>query len=119
MARFADPGTQHRWLSLVRLWQQSQLTVRAFCARHRLSEPSFYAWRRLLRERGLMSEPARQPTRAPSTPAAFVEVTPNSEPATPTPIDLVVNDRRLLRVRPGFDPDTLLVLIRLLERQPC
>ena len=119
MARLPDPGKQRRWLSLVRLWQQSPLTVRAFCARHRLSEPNFYAWRRLLRERGLMSEPAPQPTRSPSTPPTFVEITPNPEPATPTPLDLVLNDRRLLRVRPGFDPDTLLALVRLLERQPC
>ena len=104
MARLPDPEKQRRWLGLVRLWQQSQLTVRAFCARHRVSEPSFYAWRLLLRERGLISEPVPQPTRSPST---------------PTPLDLVLNDRRLLRVRPGFDPDTLLALVRLLERQPC
>ena len=118
MARLSDPGKQRRWLSLVRLWSQSQLTVRAFCARHRLSVPSFYAWRRLLRERGLMSEPAPQPTMSPSAPA-FVEVTPSPEPATPTPVDLVLDDRRLLRVRPGFDPDMLLTLVRLLERHAC
>jgi transposase-like protein len=118
MARLPDAGKQRRWLDLVRLWQQSQLTVRTFCARHHLSEPSFYAWRRLLRERGLIAEPCQQPTRSSSTPA-FVKLGVDAETATATPVDLVLSDRRVLRVRPGFDPDTLVELVRLLERPPC
>ena len=47
MARSPDLGKQRRWLELFQLWQQSQLTIRAFCTRHRLNETSFHAWRRL------------------------------------------------------------------------
>jgi len=118
MARIRDPRTQHRWLELVRRWQRSQLPVRTFCARQGLREASFYAWRRLLRQRDLipgLSQPARK---SPSL-AVFVPVTLAAEPAPTTPVDLVLADGRLLRVRPGFDPDTLLELVRLLERQPC
>ena len=33
--------------------------------------------------------------------------------------DVVLSQRRRLRVRPGFDPATLLQLVRLLEEPPC
>ena len=116
MARHPDANKQRRWLDLIRLWRRSQLTVREFCDNHRLSEPSFYAWRRLLRERGLLSE--KRTIQAP-TPAAFVKLTLDAEPAAPTAIELVLNAGRLLRVRPGFDPAMLRQLVRLLEEPAC
>ena len=39
------------WRTMVEQWRGSGLSVRAFCARRSLSEPSFYAWRRTLQER--------------------------------------------------------------------
>jgi transposase len=119
MARISDLRTQQRWLELVRRWQRSQLAVRTFCNLHGLQEASFYGWRRLLRQRGLITEPL-QPGRKPSAAAAvFVPVALAAEPATASAVDLVLADGRLLRVRPGFDPDLLLELVRLLERPPC
>ena len=118
MARIPDLRTQQRWLELVRRWQGSQLSVRTFCARQGLPEARFYAWRRLLRQRGLLAEPS-PPARQSCSPAVFVPVTLAAEPATSTPVDVVLAEGRLLRVRPGFDADTLLALVRLLERQPC
>ena len=56
MAQHSDPGKQRHWLDPIRLWQQSKLSVRAFCRGHRLSEPSFYCWRRTLRQRGLIGK---------------------------------------------------------------
>jgi len=32
---------------------------------------------------------------------------------------MVLSDRRLLRLRPGFDPAMLLELVRLLEEPAC
>jgi transposase-like protein len=34
------------WRGLIQQWRQSGLTIRVFCQRHGVSEPSFYAWRR-------------------------------------------------------------------------
>jgi transposase-like protein len=120
MARPLDASKQRRWLDLMRLWQQSQLTVRAFCDRHRLSEPNFYVWRRLLRQRGLL--PVRPATPAPTrgVPArtAFVQVTLPAEPPA-VAIEVILANRRLLRVPAGFDPATLLRLVRLLEEPAC
>jgi hypothetical protein len=38
------------WRKTLAAWEKSGQSVRAFCAGRRLSEPSFYAWRRTLRE---------------------------------------------------------------------
>jgi hypothetical protein len=50
--------------------------------------------------------------------AAFVKLTLPAEPTAASTVELVVGDR-LLRVRPGFDPDMLRQLVRLLEEPPC
>jgi hypothetical protein len=34
------------WRGLIQQWQRSELTIRAFCEGHGLSEPSVYSWRR-------------------------------------------------------------------------
>ncbi len=43
-----DPRKAQLWRDFIRLWQRSGLSVRAFCQRHHLSQPNFYAWRRRL-----------------------------------------------------------------------
>lgn len=120
MARQPDARKQQRWLDLMQRWQLSQLTVRAFCERHGLTEASFYLWRRVLHERGLLSQRTRmehQPLPADSPP--FVKLTVAVETTDAATFEVVLNDHRLLRVRPGFDPDTLRQLVRLLEELPC
>jgi transposase len=119
MARHPDASKQRRWLDLMRRWHDSELTVREFCGRHRLSEANFYVWRRVLRERGLLQERSALHQPMPASPAAFVKLTLDAEPAAVSPVELVLNARRLLRVRPGFDPAMLLELVRLLEEPAC
>jgi transposase-like protein len=117
MARRTDASKQRRWLELICLWQQSQLSVRAFCNRHRLSEPSFYAWRRLLQQRGLI--PARPVEQRAKSAPAFVKLSLAAEPHVSVPIELVLRQGHLLRVHPGFDADTIRQLLRLLEEPAC
>src|ERR1700683_3541575 len=118
MAQRSISGKQRHWLDLIRLWQQSKLSVRAFCRRHRLSEPSFYCWRRTLRQRGLIAEePARLVT--PREAPAFVQVTVNDTPAMPKSIEVILAKGRRLRVRPGFDANTLRQLLHVLEEPAC
>ena len=119
MAQHPNASKQTRWLNLILRWQRCRhkLTVREFCQRHELSEPSFYTWRNVLRQRGLLQD--LPPPQAPTSPA-FVKLTVAPEPVSATAaIDLVLSERRLLRVRAGFDRDTLLALVRLLEEPPC
>src|SRR5262249_37947207 len=46
-----DPRKEQHWRRWVQRWKNSGLTVRDFCARHQLVQPSFYAWRRELQQR--------------------------------------------------------------------
>ena len=117
MAQRPDAAKQSRWLELIRRWQRSQTSVREFCQRHQVSEASFFSWRRVLRERGLLDEP--MPAKIPTDVPAFVKLTTLDGEPTFSPIELVLNQRRLLRVRPGFDADMLLELVRLLEEPAC
>src|SRR5262249_60666905 len=87
MAQHPDAAKQQRWLALVRKWLDSGLSVRDFCHRHRLSEPSFYAWRRALRDRRLLEPPppvAASPSANAST-AALGQLTASLPGPSPTP----------------------------------
>jgi transposase-like protein len=112
MALRLNASKQTHWLDLVQRWQCSNLTVREFCRRHQLSEPSFYSWRRVLRERGLVDKFA-SPVKS-----SFVKLALDAEPATASVVEVVLG-RRVLRVRPAFDADMLLELVRLLEEPAC
>jgi transposase-like protein len=98
------------WRRLVREWEQSGLTVRAFCEEQDVSEPSFYAWRRTLQDRD-----ATAPNFVP------VRVTPElGHDRRLGDVELVLADGRLLRIGPGFDVATLKRLLAVLaEGQPC
>jgi len=47
---------ERRWRERIKRQAGSGLTVRAFCRREKLSEPSFHAWRRTLRQRDAAAE---------------------------------------------------------------
>lgn len=127
-----DPAKEKYWRRLLRQWRHSGLSGRDFCVEQRLSQPSFYAWRREIARRDHQRRatlpapvsPAPAASSVDSRPAtnlatpAFVKLTVAAS-ATPPAIEVVVAERRLLRVRPGFDADLLRQLVRLLEEPSC
>jgi hypothetical protein len=50
MARQKSKEKELQWRDVLRRQANSGLSIRQFCARERISQPSFYAWRRRLRE---------------------------------------------------------------------
>ena len=66
-----DSKREAYWRGVMTRFGKSDLTVRGFCAQERVSEPSFYAWRRVIRERDAEARVA-QP--------AFVPVVMGEEP---------------------------------------
>ena len=101
-----DPRKEEHWRRLIQLWKNSGLTVRAFCARHHLTQPSFYAWRRELQQRDA------------STTFVQVRVVTDDQPAPSTPIEILLASGRSVRILPGFDPATLRQLLVLLQEAP-
>ena len=91
--------TADRWRRIIQQQQSSGLPVTAFCRRAGVPQSSFFSWRRKLRDE-----------------ATFAEVKLSVEPVAPIgAIELHLPGQRRIMVRPGFDQQTLLALLHLLE----
>jgi hypothetical protein len=122
-----DLAKEQFWRQLFAQWQQSGLTGRDFCATHRLSEASFYAWRREIARRDRQAGTERRSATnrpvpqllAPQARAvpAFLEV--QWDAAVVAPLEVVLVHGRRLLVRPGFDADLLRQVLRVLEEPAC
>jgi hypothetical protein len=124
-------------------WRRSGLTIRAYCDQHRLSEQSFYAWRRTLAERDRHAAKTRAHGAPPRSSAARQDAGPDaagpdaadrrpvfvpvhvvdSPPAptasTPAPIEVVLTSGRVLRLVSGFDAGLLRQVLAVLEEPSC
>jgi transposase len=100
-----DLGREPYWRMVLARWRRSGLSVRAFCQTEGLCQPTFYAWRRKL-EQADMTTPAFLP----------VHVVAGEAPRPAAgDIEVVLANGRCLRVGPGFDPQTLVKLVDLLD----
>src|SRR5262245_7956986 len=104
-----DLNKEWFWRRMLRQWQRSGLSVRAFCEEAGLSQASFYAWRRTLAQRDTQA-------------VSFVPAEVLSEPLPSLPVseaglELVLASGRLLRIGPTFDEPTLRRLLAVLEEQ--
>ena len=119
------------WRRLLLQWRRSGLTGRGFCAERGVREANFYSWRREIARRdqaavGRKRAPERSadqpvapgPSARPAAPT-FLKLTFDSDTTISPAIEVVVSERRLLRVRPGFDADLLRQLVRVLEEPSC
>jgi hypothetical protein len=92
------------WRQVVARWKRSDLSARAFCRAEGVNEPMFYWWRRELIRRD-QPKPAFLPVHVvadkPEPPAGSVEI--------------VLANRRCVRVGVGLDPHTLMRVVELLE----
>ena len=108
------PATERFWRAAVRQWRGSGLSVRAYCEKYGLSEPSFYAWRRRLTDAAAATPPFVRVKVVPD-----VEVLPTmAAGGAASALELVLGDHRRLRIAPGFDEPTLRRLLALLEGRP-
>ena len=125
-----DLDKEKKWRRLLRRWRQSGLSGRDFCAAERVSEPSFYFWRREIARRdqhkgaqrkrpsGRIGTWPRQRQSAGAKSPAFLELAIAAGGAASPAIEVVVGER-VLRVRPGVDVELLRQLLRLLEEPSC
>ena len=121
--RGRDLGKETLWRERIREQLASELTVRGYCLREQISEPSFYAWRKELskRDRGPHVETA---TTAETTVAAaaalpdFMEVIVKPLSVS-SAIEIVLGNSRRILVLPGFDAVTLQAVVELLEGPRC
>src|SRR5271169_5919931 len=96
-----------KWRQRIAEHLSSGQSVAAFCRGQDISENSFYVWKRRLR-RGDVEGFA-------STPTPFVELKPSPAAVAEVQtagIEVCLRHQRRLRVRPGFDRDLLIDLVR-------
>jgi transposase-like protein len=68
MARKNGAEKELRWREIVDRQAKSGLSIREFCAKAGVSQPSFYAWRKKFRERENERAQARKPRCSPDEP---------------------------------------------------
>jgi hypothetical protein len=107
--RQTNPDLERTWRDRVARWKVSGLSVRDFCTREGLPEPSFYSWRRSLAHRDAAAA-------APPAPA-FVPLHVRDD--APPVLELVLSSGHTLRIPPGFDLEQLRALVAALEGTPC
>jgi hypothetical protein len=110
------PRTTHRaqktepfWRDLIARWKASGQTVAAFCAAHRLSQATFYSWRKRL-----TAHSPHTATPAPQAPTfASVRVVPD-----PT-VDVLLPTGLVVHVPVGADPVAVARIVAALGGAPC
>jgi hypothetical protein len=96
--------TREAWQELVRQWEGSQMTAKAWCLQQEVSYDSFIIWRNLLKS---TSNPQK---------ATFVELT---EPSlVSSGIEIHSKNLRLFLSK-NFDTATLLRCLQALEKLSC
>ena len=94
---------RQKWVDLIRQQEGSGVAVSAFCREHRVSEPSFYGWRKRLKPGG----PVR---------LALVEASATSA-INSAAIELVLVSGDRLRILPGTDTATLRTVLSVLRER--
>lgn len=103
------------WRGILARFSRSGMSVREFCRRETLSEPSFYAWRRTLQHRD--AEPASRSESVSRSPVpAFLPVDVRREIHVPAPEIVVELGRDLaIRVGEGIPIERIAALVRELQ----
>jgi transposase-like protein len=122
-----DRSKERFWQRLLRLWRRSGRTVRDFCDEHGVSEPSFFAWRRMLAERdqqrGQRGRRDKPNARASADPPAQADDQPVFVPlrvVSTAAFEVMLKGGRVVRVPAGFDAASLRQLLAIVdEERPC
>jgi transposase-like protein len=105
----SDTDQQQFWKMVIETWQSSGLSVRQFCKKESLSEPSFYSWRKKLTD----DKPEQDNQHKPE-PSTFIEVAmPKNNSAA---IELVLTSGNTLKLPNGVDAKTLTTIISVIHQ---
>jgi transposase-like protein len=118
MSKPRDLGKEQFWRQAIEEWQQSGLSVTAFCQQRQLQVQAFFRWRKLLAVR---DQPAVSAEATTTASALFVPVhlRPPAPAGAEQSFEVVLASGLLVRVQPGFDPASLRLLLAVLEGTSC
>ena len=129
---------QAYWEEAMRRWKGSGQSVRAFCGNEGVRESAFYFWRRELAQRSRRTEAANglRPQASPLTKASHscerasprhssvpsflpVRVVEDVAAESASDVEIILARGCTVRVRSGFDRQTLANVLAVLEARPC
>ena len=105
-----DPRKEAHWRRQVQKQKASGLSVREFCEQKGLVESAFYYWRREIEQRNREGSGVGK--------SAFLPIEVEA-PAHESAIEVALASGYVVRVRGGFDADTLRQLLAVLEEPSC
>ena len=112
--RPANSVLQDLWRQRLQRFERSGLSVGAFCTKEGVSLPSFYAWRRRLRQPS-----AEQPARPVVVPGGSARLVSVSVIPAAGPVEILLPGGIVLRLTPGCDLDFVRSLVATLGERPC
>lgn len=98
------------WRGHMAAWEKSGQSIRGYCRAQEVSEAGFHFWKQELKRR---EERRASETRRP----AFAEVRITA--AHEASIEIVCGESRRIQVHPGFDEETLVRVLGVMERAAC
>lgn len=124
MGRLASRATAAAWQQRIGRWRQSGLSIAEFCRRERLTQPSFFAWRKRLKDEDAARQRIQPPSRThASGNSPFIELTP---PAwnPPGSVQIALPGGAVVTLPPNASPELVVLAIRAAvpapaEDQPC
>jgi hypothetical protein len=111
-----DPRLEAYWRNVLAKFRDSGLSVRAFCRREKVTEPAFYAWRRVIRERDAQRGDVRASRKRQPVPPAFVPLAVcDARPGGEGNIIVELRGERTLRLPLATSAERLAELVVALE----
>ena len=111
------------WRRLIRGHGGSGLSIRAWCAKHGVSDISFHWWRReLVRRDAEQKVSAVKKRTGPGNSSSAllpVVVAQNTHRNIPSLIEIVLDDGRSVRLAGAVDRDSLADVLEVLEHRSC
>ena len=136
--RRGDPRRQSHWEEVMRRWREGGQSVRAFCRAEGMRESAFYFWRRKLTRRGHQVDAGNglrprgraavrasgsskrvRPGHGPTPSFLPVHVVEHGAAEAAHGVEIILGQGRTVRVRAGFDRQTLADVLAVLEVRPC
>lgn len=104
----SNTDQQQFWQMAIDAWQSSGLSVRQFCKQEGLSEPSFFSWRKRLRQHTALTLPSQ----ADGSVEPFIQV--SLPDASAGGVEFVLSSGHTLRIPVGVDRQTLRAVFSVL-----
>jgi transposase len=112
-----DARKERYWQDIVKRQGRSGESIKAYCRREGVTESAFYWWRRELSRRSVkhaLNEPAHNAARF-----LPVKVAEDNKANAGGGLEVHLGTRCVLYLKPGFDRQTLIDVLAVLEARPC